>query len=140
MRMSISRRAQDAFWLSAATLVAAAGFVMLRLFDPNKPGNPFPKCIFKTLTGFDCIGCGVTRALHALAHGDIVRAFDMNPLAMLVLPLLPLILLDARGLLSARFKPFMSIATTPKLWLIVLPSFWILRNLPWWPFSWMASG
>lgn len=138
MTRSLQRR--DAVWLAAASFVAIAGFTVLRLYDPNKPGNLFPKCIFKALTGYDCIGCGLTRALHALAHGDIVRAFDMNPLAMLVLPLIPLMLLDARGLMPARTKPFMAVVMAPKLWLVLLPAYWIARNLPWWPFTWMAAG
>lgn len=131
---------RDALWLSMAACVAIAGFVALRTFDPNVPGNPFPRCIFKAITGYDCVGCGLTRALYALAHGDIVRAFDMNPLAMLVLPLIPLMVLDARGLTPAALQPFMARVMTPKLWLFLLPAYWIARNLPWWPFSWMASG
>jgi len=34
----------------------------------------------------------------------------------------------------------LELLTNPKLWLIVIPSYWVLRNLPWWPFSWLAPG
>lgn len=121
-------------------VTALAGFVVLRFHDPNAAGNFFPKCIFKAVSGYDCVGCGITRALHALAHGDIARAFDMNALAVLVLPLIPLMLLDGRGLTPPALRPFMSIVMAPKLWLVLLPAYWIGRNLPWWPFTWLAAG
>jgi hypothetical protein len=124
----------------ALGLAVIAGIVILRTFDPNAPGNFFPKCIFKAFTGFDCIGCGLTRALHALAHGDLVRAFDFNPLAMLALPLMPLMVLEARGQLPKALHPLMVRVMRPKLWIVLLPAYWIARNLPWWPFSWMAAG
>jgi hypothetical protein len=35
-------------------------------------------CPFYNLTGFPCPGCGATRALLALFHGDIISAFTWN--------------------------------------------------------------
>ena len=37
-------------------------------------------CVFLDLTGLPCPSCGSTRAMSALAHGEIVRAFALNPL------------------------------------------------------------
>lgn len=126
--------------LGVVALAAIGGVGLLWVFDPNAPGSFFPKCQFKAITGLDCIGCGATRALHALVHGDVLRAMDMNPLFVLSLPLLALLALDAIGRLPAGLKPFLARVAAPKLWLCLLPAFWIARNLPWWPFSWMASG
>ena len=28
----------------------------------------------------------------------------------------------------------------PKLWLAVLPAYWVARNLPWYPFTLLAPG
>ena len=128
------------FALTMAAFAAIVGVWLLRSYDPNLPNNLFPPCIFKAITGLNCIGCGLTRALHALVHGDIAGAFAMNPLAMLVLPLMPLMVLDARGATPQALKPFMSAVMTPKLWLVLLPAYWIARNLPWWPFTWLAPG
>jgi hypothetical protein len=133
-------RRSDLLALAVATIAAIAGMWILWHYDPNAGNSRFPPCVFKAITGFYCIGCGLTRALHALVHGDILRAFSMNPLAVLVLPLLPLMLLDARGATPAPLKPFMSAVMTPKLWLILLPAYWIARNLPWPPFTWLAPG
>lgn len=126
--------------MSGLAVAAIVGFVLLRNYDPNAAGNFFPKCIFKAVSGFDCVGCGLTRAMHALAHGDIARAFDMNPLAILVLPLIPMMILDGRGLTPRALRPFMAVAMEPKLWLFLLPTYWVVRNLPWWPFTWLAAG
>ncbi len=55
-----------------------AGAVMLLFVDPNEPGNLLPKCPFNWLTGLNCPGCGATRMVHALLHGDVVSAFHYN--------------------------------------------------------------
>ena len=128
------------FGATAALAAAASGTALLYRYDPNAAGNPFPPCMFHALTGYWCIGCGMTRALHALAHGDVLRAFSMNPLAMVVLPLMPLMLLHDRGYRPRALQPLMSVVMTPKLWMILLPAYWIARNLPWWPFTLLAPG
>lgn len=58
--------------------------------DPTTGGAVFPACPLKELTGLDCPGCGGTRAVHALTHGDIETAFDHNAILTIVLPLLAL--------------------------------------------------
>lgn len=135
-----SLRPIQLFAVLAATAAIAAGVWLLRNYDPNAANSFFPQCMFKAFTGYHCIGCGLTRALHALVHGDIARAFDMNPLAMIVLPLLPLMVLDGRGKTPQALRPFMSVVMMPKLWLVLLPAYWVARNLPWWPFTWLAPG
>ena len=136
----LALKTSEKFALTMAALAATVGVWMLRNYDPNAPHSLFPPCMFKAFTGYYCIGCGLTRALHALVHGDIGGAFAMNPLAMLVLPLIPLMLIDGRGATPAPLKPFMSVVMTPKLWMLLLPAYWIARNLPWVPFSWLAPG
>lgn len=58
--------------------LGGAGAVLLLFVDPNKPGNLLPKCPFNWLTGLNCPGCGATRMVHALLHGDVVSAFHYN--------------------------------------------------------------
>lgn len=36
-------------------------------------------CLFKKLTGFDCLGCGFQRAFFLLLEGNISEAFTMFP-------------------------------------------------------------
>lgn len=114
----------------AALAAAATGFVLLRLFDPNAAGSPFPPCIFRSITGLYCPGCGITRMLHALAHGDLARAARMNAMVLAMLPALALMVaneLGSRRILPAAIaRPLYS----APLWLAVVVAFGILRNLP----------
>ncbi len=40
--------------------------------------NPTSFCIHKYLLHFDCPGCGMTRALHSLLHGQFRQAIIFN--------------------------------------------------------------
>jgi len=127
--------------LASAAVAAGAGVWLLRTYDPNVAGNPFPPCMFRAFTGCYCIGCGLTRALHALVHGDLQRALSMNPLAVLLLPLMPVMAAWSAGWWQpARLRPVMDVLMAPKLWLWLLPGYWIARNLPWYPFNLLAPG
>ncbi len=126
--------------LASAALAAGAGVWVLRHYDPNAVHNPFPPCMFYAITGHYCIGCGLTRAMHALVHGDLPRAFSMNPLAVVVLPLIPLMIAWSAGWQPRSLRPLMRWVLEPRLWLLLLPGFWIARNLPWSPFTLLAPG
>jgi hypothetical protein len=123
--------------LSAATLwvLLAVGAAYLFFFQPGRTGF-FPPCPFRTLTGFACPGCGTTRGLHQLLHGNIVAAFELNPLMMLLLPLLGLVLIVyTRSAVTNR--PMPRISLSPKYgWLLtgLIVGFWIFRNTPAYPF------
>jgi hypothetical protein len=45
-------------------------------------------CIIKNLTGRNCPGCGITRAISSAAHGQFQQAFRYNKLVVIVLPIL----------------------------------------------------
>ncbi len=135
----IRLRALDKLGLAGAAVAASAGVWVLRTFDPNAADSPFPGCLFHQLTGYWCIGCGMTRALHALVHGDVATAFSMNPVAMLALAAIPLLLATSRGWVPPRWlQPVARRVCEPKLWLVLLPAYWLLRNLPWFPFTLLA--
>ena len=36
-------------------------------------------CLNKKIFGFDCLGCGLQRAVNLLFHGEFVAAFKMYP-------------------------------------------------------------
>jgi hypothetical protein len=58
--------------------LCGAGAVLLLFVNPNDPDNLLPRCPIKWLTGYNCPGCGITRMVHALLHGDVVGAFHYN--------------------------------------------------------------
>ena len=64
--------------LGLAAILAASAYV-LYTFDPSI-SRFYPPCAFRALTGLQCPGCGSTRALHQLLHGNVAVAFRMNPM------------------------------------------------------------
>jgi hypothetical protein len=107
--------------ISAAAAVAIAA---LYRFDPATT-HVFPPCVFHLLTGLECPGCGSTRALHHLLHGEIGVAFRFNQLVFALVPFL----LIARRWPRILTKP--SVAWTIA---VVVITYGIVRNLPFWPY------
>ncbi|MEO6943024.1 MAG: DUF2752 domain-containing protein [Terrimesophilobacter sp.] len=42
----------------------------------------FPQCPILHYFGIQCPGCGGTRAMYSLLHGDIITSITMNPLVV----------------------------------------------------------
>jgi hypothetical protein len=117
--------------------IAAGAILLLYFFIEPKNGN-LPKCFFHELTGLYCPGCGVQRSFHALLNGHILTAIDYNLLFILFLPMIIyFILVFALGKKHSSssfiYKPVFSMMVV-----IVVISFWIFRNIPVTPFSWLA--
>ena len=138
--MAVSLRPMQWAALAGTAIAVPVGVWLLWNFDPNAADSPFPRCMFQAFTGLFCIGCGMTRALHALVHGDLVGALSMNPLGILTLPLIPLIIAASNGWKPRWLRPLLGVVMEPKFWLVVLPVYWIARNLPWFPFTLLAPG
>jgi hypothetical protein len=72
--------------LGGAALVALVGVALLVRFNPAEHSF-FPRCLFFTMSGWECPGCGGQRALHHLLHGQLGLALKHNALLLLLLPL-----------------------------------------------------
>lgn len=113
-------------WRTAsAILLAVTGGWVLYTFPPVTSGF-YPQCVFHQLTGLDCPGCGITRALHALLHGRVGEAFRFNPM------LFAMMLVGSFGL------PSFLRGETPRFFyarwfgwgsFVVLMGWWVGRNL-----------
>src|SRR5580704_8057393 len=70
-------------------LLAAAGVaggVYVLAVVPPTDDSYYPRCQFHSLTGLQCPGCGITRALNAALNGRIAQALAYNPLAFIIIP------------------------------------------------------
>jgi len=116
----------------------AAIAVFLFFFNPSSPANQwFPKCPFRLITGWQCPGCGSTRAFYQLLHLHPIAAFKFNPLMVLTLPFL---IYGFLGFTKSAItgKPYRRIFIPPIYlwaWLALMIFFWIFRNTPWYPFA-----
>jgi len=109
-------------------LVISAGAILF-VIDPMRMGI-FPPCPFHRYTGLWCPGCGTTRALHQLLHGNLAAAFRCNPLAILALPWVGyLAVRDDHPLLKPGWQ-----------WVLLgaVVVFGVLRNIPVYPFTLLA--
>ena len=116
--------------------VLVAGAVVLYRIRPEKTWW-MPPCMFHEVTGLYCPGCGTGRGFHKLLHGDLVGAWRMNPLTVSMIPLT--IYLIA---ICYRKRPDGK-ASAPPSWLgyaviVAVVAFWILRNIPAYPFTLLA--
>ena len=119
-------------------LIIAAGAILLLYFFVEPKNGILPKCFFHELTGLYCPGCGVQRSFHALLNGHIMAAIDFNLLFILFLPLIFYFILTftwgkKHPASSFIYKPAFSFTV-----LILVVSFWVLRNIKYTPFSWLA--
>lgn len=142
--VALLTRGQRPAWLAPAGvgLLGLVAVGALAVVDPEQRGALTPTCPFRAVTGLDCPGCGGTRAVYALLQGDLPLALDHNALAILLtVPLLA----AAWGLwLSAtlgwRAKPPTLTPRTTYGLLTVIVVFWVARNLPVEPLTWLGSG
>jgi uncharacterized protein DUF2752 len=125
---------------AAAGVAAAAGLAYVWALDPAR-GGVFIPCPFHRLTGRWCPGCGMTRALHDLLHGDVRAALGANVFLPVVVALgLALWLGSLWPVLTGRRLDILS-RVPSAVWtgLIVLALLYgVLRNLPAAPFNALA--
>src|SRR5690606_7052060 len=96
-----------------------------------------PSCLVKLTTGFDCPGCGGTRALWYVLHGDLPAAARHHLLFVFALPFVIYLYVAWAGqrvfgwrVPQLRISPAM-IGGFLTAWLV----FTVARNLPWAPFT-----
>src|SRR5260370_34306593 len=121
--------------VAAIWLMLTTAAVYLFVFEPGKTGF-FPPCPFRALTGFTCPGCGSTRAMYQLLHGHFLAAFMLSPLMFLALPFLLYSLLRHTALVLRGQSPRQNALPAASIYafFVLVLSFWIFRNTPFYPF------
>ena len=111
-------------WLSGS-VVLVAGWIVYRFPPATTPW--YPRCLFHMLTGLDCPGCGGTRAVYQLLHGNFSDAFKLNPLLFVFL--IPVALCSLPSFIRGENPKFMSTPWFGWTSAVVLTVFWVGRNL-----------
>ena len=106
-------------------MILSAGAWVVYTYPPAEH-TFYPRCVFKSLTGYECPGCGSTRAAHALLHGRVGEAFRHNPFifafAAVVACALP-------SLVRGRQPDFMTRPWFGWTSVVVIVGWWVGRNL-----------
>ena len=127
------------FLLFGIPLTIIGGGVALFFLNPSEHSF-FPKCALYMATGFSCPGCGSTRALYQLTHGDVLEAMRLNPglMALITLGITDYV----RFVVSViRGNPFQTLFGRLKLLgalMGVMLVYGVIRNLPWQLFESLA--
>ena len=138
-RIQQNRNIRIALVLCAGA-VAVVGAVYLYFHNPYS--YPLP-CIFYSVTGLYCPGCGAGRACYSILHLEFADAFCYNPRLTILLPLIGLYIM-------ARVFDWMvtggnhidrKISVRLLAWILgITLLFGILRNIPVYPFTLLAPG
>ena len=122
------QRASKTLLIRIAVLVA---IFIVAWFWEWQGANP---CLFHTLTGLECPGCGMTRAFHAISHGDFAAAINYNIFAPVVYLCFTLTLLSDIACLTMGRRILLRIPEKMKqvsaynaLFLVI--TYGILRNI-----------
>lgn len=122
-----------AFRLAVLLPVAAAAAAAVVGLGWDTLSRFVPPCMFETLTGWNCLSCGATRATFALARGDLFTAVYYNPLYMVFLGwLLYLYVRLILSLIVRPYRPYSFTLTLPRGLTVaaVCVAFTVIRNMP----------
>lgn len=122
-------------------VIIAFAAIMTYYYFEDPAVQPYPPCPFYFITGLYCPGCGSSRALHQLLHGNFLKALDYNPLMVISIPFVIYLFLsqyqiELFGRRVARRVLFNKTFYT--LLLIIIFVYWVIRNIPCYPFTVLA--
>ena len=121
-----------------AAAAACAGALYLYFMGPKN--IPLP-CVFYSVTGLYCPGCGAGRACYSILHGQFLNAFCYNPLMTILLPLIGLYIADRMvdWIITGGNQIDRKINVKFITWvLVIVVVYGVLRNIPVFPFTLMA--
>ena len=96
---------------------------LVYIYFNNPAETPFVPCYFHELTGLECPGCGITRAIYCLMHFDIGQAIHYNAMFVLTIPLLLFY-----GLKKLQDSDYEIKLTLLLIYVVILLIFTVVRN------------
>jgi hypothetical protein len=122
-------------------LFFAAMAALFFFFNPEEKGL-FPECVFHSMTGFYCPGCGAQRAIHHFLHLEIGGVLRNN---LLFLPGMAVIFYGislplVNRYFGTNYPNYLYNKWVPLIMFIIIVVFGILRNIPYFPFTLLAPG
>ncbi|MEM9000507.1 MAG: DUF2752 domain-containing protein [Bacteroidota bacterium] len=117
-------------------VLTVSAVLLYVFFNPEEENLFFAKCPIYSTMGIHCAGCGSQRAVHDLLNFRIEQAIGHNLL------LFPAVVVIGQHLLTAYFlkntKSWLRYTKAPIIILVVILLFMVLRNLKFYPFTYLA--
>lgn len=135
--MYVSIKNKKLFFIMLLLLIVA----VLYYYNNNPAEVNYPICPFLYVTGYYCPGCGSSRALHYLLHFRFKEAFSYNPLMIISIPFVfYYCAAEIEIYINNKpvFKKIILSQKTYKIILFIIVLYWILRNIPYFPFTLLA--
>ncbi len=105
--------------------------ILYKLYNPLN-SNLFPKCPFRSITGYRCPGCGSQTSIHYLLNFDVKNAVRANLLLILSIPYVlagfVFDLIKSPGEKVLKWRKILFGTKAIYVVLTVIIGFWILRN------------
>jgi hypothetical protein len=103
----------------------AAGVLLISV-TVTYAGLSGPPCLWRTLLHIPCPGCGLTRSIKALWHGELIQSFRYHPLGIPIVIGCVAALMPWPAALKKRFPPYLP------LWIagitvVLMIGIWLLR-------------
>ncbi len=118
-------------WPKVLVLITLIAGLLVIAFLPPEEHSFYGTCIFRSVTGLDCAGCGTLRGTHALLHGDIASAFRLNALYVISIPFLIYALFIQLRWAPERGALFSLYSQINRWWIIIglIVAWTIARNI-----------
>lgn len=117
-------------YIPLITGIGVIALTCLFMFDPMQY-SWMPKCLFKTVTGLDCPGCGSSRALHALLHGHLREALSYNYFLVVGIGYATCVFAVTRIKSLRYLRKRIAGTGTAYVFIVLFFAWWIIRNLEW---------
>ena len=125
----VSRRGRLLSLAFVSSVCAAVCFLSL---DAWRTDGVLPGCVFHSVTGLFCPGCGSVRSIRSLLELDFRQAWAFNPLLVVLVPYLGFWMLQ--HLVRGLFGRDLTLARVPAwcggVLLLLVVFFFLARNLP----------
>lgn len=122
-------------------VLTIAAFILVFVYFYFNPNSMlFPKCPLYSTTGIYCPGCGSQRALHSLLHLNFREVIQYNVLflAGILLGIYHYTIALLNHFYNKKYTSILSNKKTLLFLLGIVILFWILRNIPTYPFTLLA--
>ena len=121
-------------------LILCIGLVILYFFINPSEVDFLPKCPLYVTTGIYCPGCGSQRATHELLQLNILSVLQQNVLYFLGLFIIVyhLIIKGLNKFFGKNIYNYIYHPKTPIIILVIILIYWVLRNIPYYPFRLLA--